>query len=274
MVGGKGGVGKTTLAHVLARGFARSKVRTLYVSFEPESSSSFPEALPHLTILHCDILAIFGEYARSKIRISKLADLFLRNHLIQYLIKAAPGVPELLKLGKVWSESKLYDRVIVDLPSTGYSLALFQSLHNFLKLFHGGPIQRETQMLLDFYSSPSKVGLMIVALPEEMPLQEALEHAEQLEKVLPGNPPAFVVNRCMPGRANQPSALADLETAPLLVSTLEEYIALRRLSETEQIQKSLEKKTLPHEILPWALEPIEENLMHELIKRGWFVPAR
>src|SRR6185295_7988097 len=112
----------------------------------------------HLWHLNIDAGTAFEEYATLKIGVGPLARIFVGNRLVRYLAKAAPGIHELVLLGKVWHERNHFDHVIIDMPSTGYGLAMFHSTRNFQNLFTGGPIHRDAKAMLETFSDPAKTG--------------------------------------------------------------------------------------------------------------------
>jgi hypothetical protein len=199
-VHGKGGVGKTVISRAVALSLSKKSERTLWVTLEnptlpPGELKQVSKSLWHL---NCDFQQAFEEYAALKIGATRLTRIFLQNKLMEYMSKAAPGVRELVLLGKIWFERRHYDHVVVDLPSTGYGLALFQSTDNFAKLFRGGPLSKDAESMLDTFRNPEITGHYIVSLPEEMPLQESIELNSYLKDMFPANPAAFVVNRVFP----------------------------------------------------------------------------
>jgi anion-transporting ArsA/GET3 family ATPase len=199
-VHGKGGVGKTVVSHAIALRHAEKKSKTLWINIEDPTrpEGELRQLGPYLWTLNCNFNLAFEEYASMKIGAPKLTRLFLQNKVMRYLARAAPGVRELVLLGKIWFERKHYDYVVVDLPSTGYGLAMFQSTENFFRLFRGGPLHRDAESMLTSFRDPEETGHVIVSLPEEMPLQESLELNEYLQKILPENPAVFFVNRTFP----------------------------------------------------------------------------
>jgi energy-coupling factor transporter ATP-binding protein EcfA2 len=207
---GKGGVGKTTLSQALALALSKNK-KVLWICFEDPTRTA-GELSPakngnsRLWELNVDPTEAFEEYAELKIKqlsgsfLSSfgLVRTFLDNKLIRYLAKAAPGIRELVLLGKVWHERTHYDHVVVDMPSTGYGVAMFQSAANFLKLFGSGPLAKDASRMLETFKDPVLSGYWIAALPEEMPLREARELDGLLGEMFPNNPSEFVVNRVFP----------------------------------------------------------------------------
>lgn len=199
-VSGKGGVGKTAISQALARALAESGEKTVWICFEDPTQppGEVRNIALNLDHLNADALTAFEEYAALKIGVPALTKIFLANKLVRYLAKAAPGVHELVLLGKVWHERKIYDRVIVDMPSTGHGVAMFQSVANFARLFQGGPLNRDAEAMLDSFRDPKTSSQIIVGLPEEMPLRESLELGEFLLKLFPDNPAAYWLNKSFP----------------------------------------------------------------------------
>jgi len=199
-VSGKGGVGKTIVSQAIAERLASEGRKTLWATIEDpiKPAGELKRINPNLWHFNCDAATAFEEYAALKIGVPGLTKIFLQNKLMRYLAKAAPGIHELVLLGKLWHERLNYDHVVVDMPSTGYGLAMFQSTMNFSRLFGGGPIHRDAEAMLATFADPAGCGQLIVALPEEMPLREALDLGDFLLKLFPTNPPAYLVNRVFP----------------------------------------------------------------------------
>lgn len=199
-VSGKGGVGKTTVSQAMAEASARKGYKTLWMSVE-DPMLPRGERRPitkNLWHLNADARIAFEEYIALKIRIPLVASLFSKNPLMQYLARAAPGIHELVILGKIWAERKEFDRVYIDLPSTGHGLTMFRATINFSKLFKGGPIHTDTDAMLATFGNPQETTHLIVSLPEEMPLTEAKELRDHLRAFFPRNEPQFIMNRVFP----------------------------------------------------------------------------
>jgi len=199
-VSGKGGVGKSVVTQAIALALSRKGRRTLWVELEDplKPRGQLSKIAPKLWRLNCDAEMSFEEYALLKIGDSPLARMFIDNKLMRYLAKAAPGIHELVLLGKIWHESSRYESVVVDMPSTGHGLALFQSTKNYATLFRGGPIHEDAEEMILTFADSGKTGHVIVALPEEMPLRESLDLDQFLMEIFPKNRATFVVNRTFP----------------------------------------------------------------------------
>ncbi|HUP56534.1 MAG TPA: ArsA family ATPase [Bdellovibrionota bacterium] len=234
---GKGGVGKTAVAEATALTLARRGKRVLSVAFEDptEPAGEIRRVESNLWHLNCDAGVAFEEYAELKIGAKGLARIFVGNRVVRYLAKAAPGIHELVLLGKVWHERLNYDHVVVDMPSTGYGLAMFQSTKNFASLFQGGPIHRDALAMLETFADRTKTGQLVVALPEEMPLQEALELGALIQELFPTNPPEYLVNRVFPSISDAAADGPDSWTSPVPAS-LADYARKRGVLEEHNLR--------------------------------------
>lgn len=198
-VQGKGGVGKSTVALAVAHLLAQD-YRTLLVSIEDPLRPPYDlkKLAPKLDHLNNEATAAFEEYAGRKIGAPNLVKIFLQNRFMRYLAKAAPGIRELVLIGKIWFEMRNYERVVVDMPATGHGLTLFQSLFNWGSLFAGSPLAKDASEMLSTLSDPNRVGHLIVSLPEEMPLVESLELRAQLRRIFANADCALAINRRFP----------------------------------------------------------------------------
>lgn len=223
-VSGKGGVGKTTLSQAIAKNTALKGFKTLWVTIEDplREPGEVHEVEPNLFYFNCDSQVAFEEYLKLKIHVPGLASLFVNNRMIQFMGQAAPGVKDIVLLGKIWHSIRQFPRIVVDMPSTGYGLAMFQSTRNFTQMFKGGPIQKDADRMLETFEDKSQTGHLIVALPEEMPLRESIELNHNLLKIFPDNPAAFIVNRSFP-KANLPAPSSHTP----LADSVTDYIARR-----------------------------------------------
>ena len=192
---GKGGVGKTTLSAALAFA-ARDRglnVCLIEVGKSPNMRYIFERDIPvytevrvdeGITALTLDPFLALLEYVEKQVKIKKFADWILNNRVMQYLTQAAPGWRELITVGKIWHiESQTvgykkrpkYDIIIVDAPATGHGISFLRVPAVILDVLKFGPVRMHTfevqKMLLD----PSRTMLNVVTLPEEMPVNEAVD---------------------------------------------------------------------------------------------------
>jgi anion-transporting ArsA/GET3 family ATPase len=192
IVTGKGGVGKSTVALALGLAAAKSGKRTILceVSAQERLSRVFHHAEVgfHETKMEKNLWAIsidpdeaMREYVLLALRVRAMRDLLFRSRIFTYLTAATPGLRELVTIGKIWElaqldrkvkEGRKYDLVVVDAPATGNGVAFLQTPRTFANVARVGPIAGQAQALDSFITNHRKTGVAIVALPEEMPVNE------------------------------------------------------------------------------------------------------
>jgi anion-transporting ArsA/GET3 family ATPase len=96
---------------------------------------------------------------------------------------ATPGMRELLSIGKVWELSQSqrrtdgaepYDLVICDAPATGHGVGLLKTPRTFSEIARVGPIAHQGRQIAKTLSNRKFTGVVAVATPEEMPVNETL----------------------------------------------------------------------------------------------------
>jgi anion-transporting ArsA/GET3 family ATPase len=198
IVTGKGGVGKTTVAVALGMRAAAEGKRTIVceVSSQENASRMFEhttvgfhevELEENLWAISIDPDESMREYVLLQLKVRAMRDMLFRSRIFNYLAAATPGLKELVTIGKIWELAQLdrkvksgrkYDTVIVDAPATGHGVGFLQTPRTFANIARVGPIHSQAQQLDNFITDHQNTGVAIVALPEEMPVNEsaALEH--------------------------------------------------------------------------------------------------
>lgn len=269
-VQGKGGVGKSSLAHAVARISAETH-RTLLISMEDPLREPFDlrKLGPNLDHLNNEATAAFEQYAGIKIGAPNLVKVFLQNRFMRYLAKAAPGIRELVLIGKIWFEHKNYARIVVDMPATGHGLTLFQSLFNWGSIFEGSLLAKDARTMIETLSDPKLVGHLIVSIPEEMPLIESLELRGHLLRIFPRAETAFILNRVFPSPAPLANGSEDAypEDRPFALTAREHALRKMKLEqENLQFWKNENYCKIPFIAPPEkdAFESIAENMVARL----------
>src|SRR3954465_619529 len=190
VVTGKGGAGKTTLAVALGLAAARRGKRV--VLCDVAGGDRISKLAPELATVSVDPEEAKREWLRYQLKSRTLAGVLGGSSLFQYLTAAAPGLTELVTIGKVWDLAQLeprtggpaFDLAIVDAPATGHGLAMLRAPGTYSSIARVGPVGRHAQRIDTFLRDPRQTGVLAVALPEEMPVNEAVEFEQALRREL------------------------------------------------------------------------------------------
>jgi anion-transporting ArsA/GET3 family ATPase len=248
VVVGKGGVGKTTVSAALARLLAARGRRVLAV--EMDVAGRLPAMLgvrdpavreplvagPNLHVLSVDGRAALEEYLGLVVPVRRLLKTVVQSRIYQYFVAAAPGLKELMTVGKIWYEATreedgrhVWDAVVVDAPATGHGLQYLRMPRAARDTFGAGLVQREAAKVTSLLEDVAVTAVHLVTLAEEMPVTEALEAATTLREQL-AMPLGWVVVNRLHRRTFAPAALDALDAAAA-AATKEDGALLRCVSE-------------------------------------------
>jgi anion-transporting ArsA/GET3 family ATPase len=203
-VTGKGGVGKTTVAAALGLAAAARGVRTIVCevaeqdgvtrAFAPaEDGRAEVQLGENLWATSIDPTRTLEEWLSRQLNSAALVRTLGRTQAFQYLIAAAPGIRELITIGKVWdlsqgagaeSSRRTYDLVVVDAPASGHGIAMLETPRTFSEIARVGPVHRQARKIHSLLTDPERTGYLAVALPEETPVNETLELESELQRVV------------------------------------------------------------------------------------------
>ena len=281
-VTGKGGVGKTTVAASLGLVAARAGKRTIVCEVAQQERMSRVFRRQGVgyreTRLDTDLYAIsidpqesMDEYLRQQVKPAALYALLFDNRLFQYFAAATPGMRELVTIGKVWELAQFerrnpqaapFDIVIVDAPSSGHGLGFLRAPRTFRDTARVGPISRQAGKIDAFITDSSFTGVVAVALPEEMPVNETVDFQRRLRGEMGMELDAVVVNALLPERFDAAEAerieqAAAANGSPgvdaaLKAALFEHRRARTQQTELERLSEELRRRPLT---LPFLFEP-------------------
>ena len=210
-VTGKGGVGKSTIAASLGLLAAESGKRTLVCEVDAkgnladfyeagETSFAARELQPNLWAMSMDTEESLKEYLSLQLKIPLLSRIGPVARTFDFIANAAPGVKEILTVGKLAWEVKQrnYDLVVVDSVASGHIVGQLTAPQGINELVSVGVVRNQTDWMLDILTDPAQTGVVIVSAPEEMPVVETIELAERLNRETDVDLAAVVVNRVLP----------------------------------------------------------------------------
>jgi anion-transporting ArsA/GET3 family ATPase len=209
-VTGKGGVGKTSVAAALAELAARSGRRTLVCEMDAKGALADALGASSLAFEPTEVEAgLFAmamntedslrEYLRLFVKVPLIGKIGPLARTFDFVADAAPGVKEILAVGKLCHEvrERRYDLVVVDAEATGHIVAQIGAPQVIRKLVQVGMVRDQTDWMLDILNDPDITGVAIVTTPEEMPVTEALDLIDRLEPETGVRPTAVVANRIL-----------------------------------------------------------------------------
>jgi anion-transporting ArsA/GET3 family ATPase len=199
-VTGKGGVGKSTVAAALGVLAARQGLRTIVAELSSQQrvqrlfnryGPRFEEIqlAPGLFTISIDPEHAMDEYL--EVKAGALGRALGSSRLFQTFAMATPGMRELLSIGKVWELAQPhrrtdgavpYDLVVVDAHATGHSVGVLRTPQKFADIARVGPIAHQGRTIAETLADQRFTGVVAVATPEEMPVNETLSLCGALER--------------------------------------------------------------------------------------------
>ena len=260
-VTGKGGAGKSTIAAALGLAAAKCGLRTVVAEVSGQNRIArilgrrgagmkeveLGEGLMSISI---DSREAMREYLR--LQLGPLGSALVASHAFGYLAAAAPGLSELVTIGKIWELAQdrrrsrgaaSYDLVIVDGPSSGQCLALLRSPETFAGIARAGPLARQARAIAETLGAADLTGVLIIGLAEELAVRETLILREQLTRSPGTAVDRVLVNRVYPRRFDDEDArliALAVDTEPGLLRRTALRAALSQHQRRESQEKQLE----------------------------------
>jgi anion-transporting ArsA/GET3 family ATPase len=284
VVAGKGGVGKTTMTAALARMAADSGLSVLIV--ELEGKSGITGAFGGAIYLYNQAVVWLGAgaggggaSASGSVRARRITPddalvEYLEDHGLKRVSKrlvssgvvdvvstAIPGIRDVLVLGKVkqLERDRVADLILVDAPATGHAITFLTSASGMVSAARGGPLRTQAQEVVELLSDPSRCRVILVTLPEDMPVSETIESAYTLEDKAGVQLGPVIVNACDPEPVGleRPAAEAataegvEVEAGHLAALEAARVFRLERHDiSAQQIERLRRELPLPHLLVP------------------------
>ncbi len=197
---GKGGVGKTTLGAAIAWLSARRRGPTLAMESDERAplaallgsrASYSPLAVsPNLSVMVLEGGHALEEYLRMVIPARAIFHAVAASKLYQYFVQAAPGLRELMMLGKIYYEAAIgksgkpaWDTIVFDAPSSGHALSLLRMPFAARETFGESLVGREASNIGALLRDPERCALIAVTTPEPLAIAETVETCAELGKL-------------------------------------------------------------------------------------------
>ena len=283
---GKGGVGKSTVSAALALLAARAGKRVLVCEVNaqervapllgaPPSGSAIREVLPGISTVDVTPHEAMREYGLMVVKFRTIYDAVFENRLVRYFLRVVPSLAELVMLGKILHEAKAEDRgrprwdlVIIDAPATGHAVQLLRVPSALVDTVPGGPLRHDAEWMEAMLLDQERTTLAIVTLPEEMPVNEAIELDAQVRGVLGIHRSALFVNAMPSTRftAEEAARLEPLVASPPPLGPAAQAArlqAVRAEQATRYLERARAALDLPATVIPllpwpsWGRDAVE-----------------
>jgi anion-transporting ArsA/GET3 family ATPase len=197
---GKGGVGKTTVSAAIAWLAARRNGPTLAMECDERApmavllgsrASHSPIVVsPNLSAMVLEGSHALEEYLRLVIPGRAIFHAVASSKFYQYFVQAAPGLRELMTLGKIYYEASIgsdgkprWDTIILDAPSSGHALSLLRMPFAARETFGESLVGREAANIGALLRDPERCALIAVTTPEPLAITETVETSAELGKL-------------------------------------------------------------------------------------------
>jgi anion-transporting ArsA/GET3 family ATPase len=238
VVAGKGGVGSSTVAAAYALAAARNGADVLFVAVdgrpgmgpllggrELDSSDRILRRIKGAGQVRGRTIPAdqaFGDYLELK-GVGGMLRRAASAASLPMIAAATPGLEHLLVLGKIkeLERERAADLIVVDAPPAGHAAPFLRSATGLSDVVQSGPVRDQSVEVDAMLRDPARCLAMIVTLPEETPVTEALELATELQRDIGLGLLPTVVNACWPDRpglAKTPTAAARSQKVTLSAS--------------------------------------------------------
>lgn len=185
VVSGKGGVGKSAVTAalalrasrlgktVLAIGLVDALGLAAHLSSEDHGYDAY-EVHPGLFTATVDRTRALDEYLKLQLRVPQATPTRQFSRALNVLIDTAPGIREIISLGKpvfeTWRGN--YDLVLVDAPPLGQVMSYLRAPATIATLVPSGTVREQAESIRDTLADPETTGLLLVTTAEELPVVE------------------------------------------------------------------------------------------------------
>ena len=138
---------------------------------------------------------------------------------------------------------------ILDGPPTGQGLGMLRTPQTFADVARVGPVRKKALMIDGFLRDPAQTGVVAVALPEEMPVNETIELAQRLRDEMRMGLDGVVVNGLYPDRftGDEVERMRSVDGTAVQAALSEHRRARAQRAELRRLKKAVEAPvvTLP-----------------------------
>jgi len=251
---GKGGVGKTSCSQAFCYYLQEQKQKVVYLTFDEAKPVEFAQDA-FISHLNFELWDCVQQYLEQKFSSKIIASVIMKTPFFRALIKMVPGFRYVIYMGRLVHLLKKSQKTIyvLDSPSSGHLLTLFESVHLFKNIFGGGVLAKDLNETLDYWGSEKPYQIQIIALAKPSVLQESVELQTILKDKFSMNSQIFL-------NSSIPLALRDADD-----TELPEFLQRKRSFELKALED------FNHELageLPYEGSLEYKSLISELTKNS------
>jgi anion-transporting ArsA/GET3 family ATPase len=229
IVGGKGGVGRTTVSAALGLALAARGRKTLLTHVRCERcdellgrllgcdpvGEQIMQADENLWVVNMNPRAAIREMGMMVLRFRAIYRAVLENKIVRSFLRAVPALDDYSMIGKAWYHTTeqdhhglpRYDTVIFDGPATGHLISMLRIPQVILDAVPEGPLTNDARKARELLSERAETSMLIVTLAEEMPASECLDLYRAATEELDIGVEGLVINQLYPDDFRRSPAL-------------------------------------------------------------------
>ena len=148
-----------------------------YLGFKPHLAQQ------RVSVIAMDAQQSFQEYLHIYFKVPAITRLTPLKRVFDFIATAVPGPRDMLVVGKIAYEERrrepdgrpVWDLIVVDSAASGHVVSHLSAARSMLTLVRGGVIRSQVEWIDALIRDPERTTAVLCALPEEMPVVEAIE---------------------------------------------------------------------------------------------------
>ena len=226
IVSGKGGVGKSAVTAAIAQHAAARGQRVLAIATNDAGGLAAhlgqnalgyvpDEIMPGLFATGVDLPSALTEYLHLQLKVPT-PGFGMVARAFDVLVSAAPGMREIITIGKVAHEvgRDVWDLVVVDAPATGQLGSYLRAPETVSDLVPAGRVRDQSAWMESILAADS-TRILLVSLLEELPVRETLEAARDIGSNHRVGTHLILANRVLPRLGISATRIANLGPGPI-----------------------------------------------------------
>jgi anion-transporting ArsA/GET3 family ATPase len=198
----------------------------------------------------------FQEYLNIFFKVPRLTRSTPLGRIFDFIATGVPGPRDMLVVGKIAYEENrrengraLWDLIVVDSAASGHAVSHLAAPRALLSLVHGGMIASQVDWVAKLVRDDKRCTAVVCALPEELPVQEAIELHERLRAEAEVSVAACVLNRAFTESVTPAEKrLAEAMASPSRLEAITKRLggSPQPLGEAAELASQLHQKTVAY----------------------------